>query len=85
MKQQAPHSGSRALTKKPALAVITTGDGPHPVADPVPAAVREDRIRQTAYAHYEARGRTDGHALEDWLSAEAEVDGTPPASSPPSH
>jgi hypothetical protein len=33
----------------------------------------EEIIRLTAYAFYEARGRVDGHELEDWLKAEAQV------------
>lgn len=37
----------------------------------------EERIRERAYELYEARGRGDGHDLEDWLEAEAEItDGT---------
>ena len=35
---------------------------------------RDQAIRETAYAFYEARGRLDGHELEDWFQAEAEVD-----------
>jgi hypothetical protein len=31
------------------------------------------RIAEAAYARYEQRGREDGHALEDWLQAEAIV------------
>jgi len=31
------------------------------------------QIRQRAYELYEARGRKDGHELEDWLRAEAEI------------
>ena len=38
---------------------------------------REQLIRQTAYAFYEARGHIDGHALEDWLKAEAQFPLTP--------
>jgi hypothetical protein len=30
-------------------------------------------IRRRAYKLYEQRGRADGHALEDWLQAEAEM------------
>ena len=30
-------------------------------------------IRRRAYELYEDRGRTDGHALEDWLQAEGET------------
>lgn len=35
---------------------------------------RDDMIRRTAYAFYEARGRIDGHALEDWLQAQAQIE-----------
>ena len=34
-----------------------------------------EAIRQRAYQIYEARGREDGHAEEDWLIAEAEIRG----------
>ena len=30
-------------------------------------------IRHLAYDFYEQRGRADGHALDDWLQAEAEL------------
>jgi hypothetical protein len=33
----------------------------------------EAEIRRRAYALYEQRGKADGHAIEDWLRAEAEV------------
>jgi hypothetical protein len=42
---------------------------------PDPTAL-EEQIRRRAYALYEARGREDGHDLEDWLHAEAEIVGT---------
>jgi hypothetical protein len=32
-----------------------------------------DRIAQRAYERYEARGREDGHDMEDWLEAEREI------------
>lgn len=32
-----------------------------------------DAIAQRAYALYVARGRTDGHDLDDWLDAEREL------------
>lgn len=35
----------------------------------------EERIRVRAYQLYEQRGRRDGHALDDWLQAEAELKG----------
>jgi hypothetical protein len=33
----------------------------------------EGEIRHRAYLLYEQRGRTDGHALNDWVQAEADV------------
>jgi hypothetical protein len=33
----------------------------------------EDQIRLRALELYEARGREDGHELDDWLRAEAEI------------
>ena len=33
----------------------------------------EAEIRSRAYELYERRGRVDGHELDDWLQAEAEV------------
>jgi Protein of unknown function (DUF2934) len=33
----------------------------------------EESIRLRAYELYEWRGRRDGHALDDWLQAEAEI------------
>jgi len=38
-----------------------TGSRPGPTAE---------EIAQLAYSFYEARGRQDGHATEDWLRAE---------------
>lgn len=35
----------------------------------------EEQIRLRAYELYEARGRADGHDMEDWLEAEAEITG----------
>ena len=33
----------------------------------------EEQIRLRAYARYEARGREDGHELDDWLQADHDV------------
>jgi len=33
----------------------------------------EERMRVRAYELYEKRGKRDGHALHDWLQAEAEL------------
>ena len=32
-----------------------------------------DQIQERAYYRYVERGRADGHALDDWLGAEAEI------------
>jgi hypothetical protein len=48
-------------------------------ADAVPPAIdrpREQMVRERAYAFYLARGCSDGHDVEDWLRAEAEVAAT---------
>jgi len=36
----------------------------------------EEKIRLRAYQLYEERGKIEGHALDDWLQAEAEILGT---------
>ncbi len=36
-------------------------------------AIGEDEIRRRAYQLYEERGRNDGHDIDDWLRAEAEL------------
>ena len=33
----------------------------------------EEEIRRRAYELYEERGREDGHDVDDWLHAEAEI------------
>jgi hypothetical protein len=38
------------------------------------AEAREEQIRRRAYEHYETRGRQEGHDMQDWLRAEAEID-----------
>ena len=59
-------------------AAETRPNGPVPV-EPMSqsrnAGDLENRIRQRAYELYEARGRQDGRADEDWLLAEEEVTG----------
>ena len=45
----------------------------------------EELVRQRAYQLYEERGHEDGHDLEDWLRAEAEMLGKKPGSSVTEH
>jgi hypothetical protein len=33
----------------------------------------QEQVRRRAFEIYEQRGRADGHELDDWLQAEAEV------------
>ena len=42
-------------------------------AQDVRARFADDDIARRAYERYEARGRTDGYALDDWLDAEREL------------
>jgi Protein of unknown function (DUF2934) len=44
------------------------------VSSTAPEKVSE-QIGRRAYELYEARGREDGHDLEDWLRAEEEITG----------
>jgi hypothetical protein len=39
-----------------------------------PTESRMNRIARRAHAIYEARGGEHGHALDDWLQAEREID-----------
>lgn len=42
---------------------------------PASESSRNAEIARLAYAKAEARGFTPGHEMDDWLEAEAEVDG----------
>ncbi|MGC2110865.1 MAG: DUF2934 domain-containing protein [Candidatus Korobacteraceae bacterium] len=52
-------------SEKPAGEVSTS--------EPAVTSVTEEAIRERAYELYEQRGRLDGHAVDDWLAAEAEM------------
>jgi len=58
---------------------------PHPTVNPDEGSLEltEDMIRAHAYRFYEGRGCEDGHDLEDWLRAEAEVFGQKPTVAEP--
>jgi len=51
------------------MPVLTIQEIPIPSDTPT----LEGQIRCRAYKLYEERGRRDGHQLEDWLRAEAEI------------
>jgi DUF2934 family protein len=50
----------------------TSGQTQTRYASPEQQPVRE-QIEERAYYRYLERGRSDGHALDDWLTAEAEL------------
>jgi hypothetical protein len=57
MKQTSPASNSSRTPTK--------------VTNPTPEL--QEQVRRRAHEKYEQRGREEGHGLDDWLQAEAEV------------
>jgi hypothetical protein len=57
MKQTSPASNSNQTPTK--------------VTNPIPEL--QEKVRRRAHEVYVQRGKTEGHGLEDWLQAEAEV------------
>lgn len=57
------------MANQPSKNILSIG---HTVAEESGA---EELIRIRAYELYEARGRGDGHDVEDWLEAQAEITG----------
>ena len=47
-----------------------------PKTQDVDPAELHEQIRSRAHEIYEQRNRTEGHELDDWLQAEAELTGT---------
>jgi YHS domain-containing protein len=41
--------------------------------DPIHAP-REELVRRKAYELYELKGKTEGHAVEDWVEAESKIE-----------
>src|SRR4051812_3039905 len=73
-------SGSNRITTRSVQPLEPSRD---PLVDPSPfsrpaapeAASREERIARAAYCRAEKRGFAPGGEVEDWLSAEREIDG----------
>ena len=62
--------------KAPAASRLTTSttEAPMRVSRPkTEIEIPHDEIARAAYARFQARGRAPGFALEDWLTAEAEL------------
>ena len=55
------------------MSTSLTSHKPKQQTDP---AELQEQIRGRAYEIYQQRNRTEGHDLEDWLQAEAELTGT---------
>jgi hypothetical protein len=49
-------------------------DESYEIIEETKAAERHRRIQEAAYHRAEKRGFDPGHALEDWIAAEAEID-----------
>lgn len=64
--QKAPTSTAATRQTEPeVVAAVSSGEG-HPL--------REQQIRERAYAIWEEEGRPDGRDLDHWHRAEAEID-----------
>ena len=74
MQAQKPASARGGKSTPKAAAKPAPAETAAATAPPMPDEQREQAIRQAAYALYEARGCVYGHALEDWLEAEAQVE-----------
>jgi hypothetical protein len=54
---------------------------PRSISNPIPTEANlnsselEEVIRVRAYELYEQRGKNEGHEIDDWLQAEAELTG----------
>ena len=57
--------------KQRSTAASHSSQTPTKVANPTPGL--QEQVRRRAHEVYEQRGREEGHGLDDWLQAEAEV------------
>jgi len=64
-------SGTTVKSEKPAASARVKQS--RRTSAPVQRTVTEVEISRLAYQIYEARGRTQGSPLEDWLQAEQEL------------
>ncbi len=68
-KKKVPASSQLTARKTEAPMLIT-----RPLEEPkVVEAIGRDEIARLAFAKFKARGYAHGHAVSDWLSAEAEL------------
>ena len=69
-----PAPKHEAIPKKKPARAASKGNGESTSQNLVFGGGREELIRQVAYSLYEARSCEDGHSVEDWLQAEAQID-----------
>ena len=55
---------------------VETDAAPQAAGDTTAAVPDRDRVASRSYELYQARGGSDGQALEDWLTAERELEGS---------
>ncbi|ODV07341.1 MAG: hypothetical protein ABT20_12420 [Rubrivivax sp. SCN 70-15] len=70
----AHHAPSPAQRRRTAPRGAKAALPPPPPQELLEGPTREVLVRRRAYELYERNGRVDGRALDDWLSAEAEVE-----------
>jgi hypothetical protein len=63
---------SKAQRKRKSIKLVIPEDQPS-VASENHRAITEDDVAQRAYELFLARGRVDGHDVEDWLEAERQL------------
>lgn len=66
-------TATQAVKSKPSPVIATNGEGARSDVDRTIIKAHDELVRRAAYSLYEARGRVDGHEVEDWLNAEREV------------
>ena len=64
---------SKAQRKTKSIKLVIPEDQPS-VAAENHRAITKDDVAQRAYELFLARGRVDGHDVEDWLEAERQLD-----------
>jgi predicted small metal-binding protein len=73
LKQAAEHAKTAHKMREIPADVLSRVRGA--IRDEAASPELEGRIRVRAYQLYEQRGKQDGHDLEDWFQAEAELAG----------
>jgi DUF2934 family protein len=64
---------SKAQRKTKSIKLVIPEDQPSVAADDHRSIIKDD-VAQRAYELFLARGRVDGHDVEDWLEAERQLE-----------